>query len=180
MERPCDFYIDEQPIWVLTYTEKRREALQIVQDKIKEYIEKCPDMPFDDMPIADKAMFWKMKADILWHPVMPLSFYEDDNFEIEYLQETEQLFFKDVEKSIALAEEYYLTARNYSGNGVASLKKSIWTNKIGSSRYNSFILANFNPVEADKIMDMRADQIAQAFVSKMCFEYIDPQTQKRR
>ncbi len=180
MERPCDFYVSDKPIWVLPYTEKRREALKEVQDQIKEYIERCPDMPFDDMSIADKALFWKMKADILWHPVMPLSFYEDESFEVEYLQETEAKFYKDVEKSNELAEDYYLTARNYSGTGAPSLKKSIWTNKVGSARYNALILANFNPSEAEKIIDMRADQIAQAFVSKMCFEYIDPQTQKRK
>jgi hypothetical protein len=180
MERLPDLYIANTPLWVLPYTEKRREELQMVQQRIKEYIERCPDMPFDEMPTADKAQFYKMKADILWHPVMPLSFYESEDFELEYLQETETKFFEDVQKYNELAEEYYLTARNYSGTGAPSLKKSIWTNKIGNSRYNALILANFNPAQADKIMDMRADQIAQAFVSKMCYEYIDPQTQKRR
>jgi hypothetical protein len=180
MERQADIFVAKTPIWVLPYTEKRKEELESVQTKIKEYIDKCPNMLFDDMPIRDKAQFWKMKADILWHPVMPLSFYESDDFEIDYLKDTEDNFFEQVRISNEKAEEYYLTARNYSGNGASSLKKSIWTNKIGNSRYNSFILANFNPVEAENIMDMRADQIAQAFVSKMCYEYTEPQTHKKR
>lgn len=180
MERQADIFVANTPIWILPYTEKRKEELESVQTKIKEYIDKCPNMLFDDMPIGEKAQFWKMKADILWHPVMPLSFYEADDFELEYLKETEELFFEQVRVSNEKAEEYYLTARNYSGTGAPNLKKSIWTNKIGNSRYNAYILAGFNPAEAEKIMDMRADQIAQAFVSKMCYEYVDPQSLKKR
>lgn len=180
METPADLFVANQPFWVLPYNENRKELLLSVQDSIKAYVEKDPSMLFDQMPIIDKAQFYKKKADILWHPVMPLSFYACDEFEAEYLQDTERYFWDQVKTYSEIAEEYFLTARNYMSNGPSSLKKSIWTNKIGNSRYNALILAGFDPVKANSIMDMRIDQIAQAFVSKMCYEYSDPQTQKKR
>lgn len=180
MHTRADIYVSGQAIWVQPYNEHLKEQLISVQNEIKSYTDQHPSMLFDDMPISDKARFWKMKGDILWHPLMPISFYESDEFELEYLQETENIFWADVAKYSEIAENYYLTARNYMGSGPTSLKKSIWTNKIGNSRYNALILANFDPVRANAIMELRIDQIAQAYVSKMCYEYIDPQTQKKR
>jgi hypothetical protein len=44
---------------------------------------------------------------------------------------------------------------------------------VGAYYYYSLILADFNPVTADKIFDNPAHVIAEAFVSKMVYEYIE-------
>jgi len=69
----------------------------------------------------------------------------------------------------------FATSYNYStGGGMGSAKKSIWVNRIGTYRYYAQILADFDPIRADQIFDTRADQIAESFVSKMCYDYVEP------
>jgi hypothetical protein len=69
----------------------------------------------------------------------------------------------------------FATSYNYtSGSGGGSAKKSIWVNRIGTYRYYAQILAGFDPIRADLIFDSRADQIAESFVSKMCYDYVEP------
>jgi hypothetical protein len=68
----------------------------------------------------------------------------------------------------------FMTAHNYSGSGIGSAKKSIWINRVGTYKYYAYILSGFDPVKAEKIYDSRADQIAEAFVSKMCYDYVEP------
>jgi hypothetical protein len=67
-----------------------------------------------------------------------------------------------------------MTAYNYSSGGVSSAKKNIWVNRIGVYKYYAYILADFDPKRADEIYDSRADQIAESFVSKMCYDYVEP------
>jgi len=38
--------------------------------------------------------------------------------------------------------------------------------------YYSLILAGFNPKEADRIFDSRADEIATAYVSRMAYQFV--------
>jgi hypothetical protein len=66
-------------------------------------------------------------------------------------------------------------AQNFSSQqaGVQNGFKIIWSNKVGSFKYFSYILAGFDPIRAEQIWDTRADQIAQAYVSKVCYEFVD-------
>ena len=59
----------------------------------------------------------------------------------------------------------------------AAPEKQKWIERIGSYRYYALMLANFNPVEADRIWDTDAVTIAEAFVSKLCHEY-RPETKR--
>jgi hypothetical protein len=69
----------------------------------------------------------------------------------------------------------FATSYNYtSGGGGGSAKKSIWVNRIGAYKYYSQILAGFDPLRADEIWNSRADQIAESFVSKLCYDYVEP------
>jgi hypothetical protein len=68
----------------------------------------------------------------------------------------------------------FMTAHNYSSGGGGSAKKNIWVNRIGTYKYYAYILAGFDPKRADDIFDSCADQIAEAFVSKMCYDYVEP------
>jgi len=49
--------------------------------------------------------------------------------------------------------------------------KQQWIEDVGTYWYYSLILGNFNPREAQKIMDNPADVIAEAFVSMKCYEW---------
>jgi hypothetical protein len=51
--------------------------------------------------------------------------------------------------------------------------KKRWVKHVGAYRYYSLILGNFNPVTADVIFDNPAHVIAEAFVSKMTYEYVE-------
>jgi hypothetical protein len=66
-------------------------------------------------------------------------------------------------------------AQNFSNPnaGLQNGFKTIWANKVGSFKYLSLILANFDPYKAEMIWDQRADNIALAYVSKVCYEFID-------
>jgi hypothetical protein len=57
--------------------------------------------------------------------------------------------------------------------GKQNVYKKRWVKHIGAYYYYSLILANFNPVIADTIFDNPADVIAEAFVSKMTYEYVE-------
>lgn len=59
-------------------------------------------------------------------------------------------------------------------SGKQSVYKKRWVKHVGAYRYYSLILGNFNPVTADVIFDNPAHVIAEAFVSKMTYEYVEP------
>ena len=182
MNQPTRLIVSSHTVKIIPYTEKRREALVKVNEKIQAWTMANEDMVFDAMPIDTKARFWKAKADILWDHDLDMAFFESDDFEVELLADTENAFYEQASESLALAEEYFGTAQNFQGTGFASGmgKKMIWTNKMGSYRYKSFILAGFDPSRADAIFDMRADEIAAAYVSKMCYEYTEPKNRPTR
>jgi hypothetical protein len=182
MNQPTRLLVSGQSVTVLPYTEKRREALAKVHRKIEAYTVANEDMVFDAMPTDVKAGFWKAKADVLWNHDFEATFFESDDFEVELLADTEASFHEQANESLELAEEYFGTARNFQGTGLASGmgKKMIWTNQMGSYRYKAFILAGFDPSRADTIFDMRADEIAAAYVSKMCYEYTEPKNKPTR
>lgn len=182
MNQPTRLLVSGRFVTVLPYTEKRREALQRVHERIEAWTVANEDMVFDAMPTDVKAGFWKAKADVLWNHDFDAAFFESDDFEVELLADTEASFHEQARQSLELAEEYFGTARNFQGTGFASGmgKKMIWTNRMGSYRYKSFILAGFDPSRADAIFDMRADEIAAAYVSKMCYEYTEPKNKPTR
>lgn len=165
--------VSNRYVTIRSYTEKRRAELEKVYDRIKAYTEENKYMRFDNIPHGVKVGFWKSKADILWDHDLDITFFESPDFELELLIETELLFCEQANESLQLADEYFSTSRNFQATGfVGGIgKKMIWTNQMGSYRYKSFILAGFDPCKADSIFDMRADEIAAAFVSKMCYEY---------
>jgi len=45
---------------------------------------------------------------------------------------------------------------------------------VGAYYYYSLVLACFDPVKAKAIFDQEAHEIAEAFVSKMAYEYVEP------
>jgi hypothetical protein len=182
MNQPIKLIVSSHLVKVLAYTEKRREALVKVNERIEAYTVANEDMIFDIMPIEVKAGFWKAKADVLWDHELDVTFFESEDFELELLAETEKLFYKQASQSLDLAEEYFGTSQNFQGTGIASGmgKKMIWTNKMGSYRYKAYILSGFDPCKADAIFDMRADEIAAAYVSKMCYEYTEPKNKSTR
>jgi hypothetical protein len=93
------------------YTEKRRKALDKVTAEVNEFVAKDPTRSWDDFPVAEKAKFWKRKAEILWEPVVSESqkkeleelwchksnflsdlFFQSDEFEYTMIQKTEFFF----------------------------------------------------------------------------------------
>lgn len=56
--------------------------------------------------------------------------------------------------------------------------KQKWIETIGAYMYYSLILAAFDPVQARQIHDSPAHHIAQAYVTKMAYEYVEPQKNK--
>jgi hypothetical protein len=50
-----------------------------------------------------------------------------------------------------------------------------WADDIGEFWYLSLVLSDFNPTEALRVYDNPAHIIAQAWVSKQAFNYIEPQ-----
>jgi hypothetical protein len=54
------------------------------------------------------------------------------------------------------------------------LLKTVWINRVGAFQYYAHVLAGFDAVRADAIFDLPADEIASAFVSKICYEYVEP------
>lgn len=182
MNQPIKLIVSNHAVKVLPYTEKRRDLLAKVHDKIEAYTVTNEDMVFDAMPQHVKVGFWKAKADVLWDHDFDIAFFESDDFEVELLADTEKLFYEQANQSLELAEEYYGTSRNFQGTGFGGGmgKKMIWTNQMGSYRYKAFILSGFDPCKADAIFDMRADEIAAAYVSKMCYEYTEPKNKSTR
>lgn len=52
--------------------------------------------------------------------------------------------------------------------------KQSWITYVGTYYYYALALSNFNPVEAERIFDNPAHVIAEAWVSKMAFDYFEP------
>lgn len=49
--------------------------------------------------------------------------------------------------------------------------KKKWIESVGTYRYYALILANFDPARADVIFDNPAHEIAEAFVSMLCYNH---------
>lgn len=49
--------------------------------------------------------------------------------------------------------------------------KQKWIESVGLWKYYSLILAGFNPVRSEGIFDNPAHEIAQAYVSLMCYNH---------
>jgi len=62
-----------------------------------------------------------------------------------------------------------------SNSAQADGNKQRWIEQIGVYYYYSLILSAFDPVRADAIFDLPAHRIAEAYVSKMAYEFIKPQ-----
>lgn len=50
--------------------------------------------------------------------------------------------------------------------------KKEWIEEIGAFQYYAHVIADFDPVRADKAYDLPADRIALALVSKRFYEHI--------
>jgi hypothetical protein len=76
------------------YTEKRLKELLEIQAKIDDFIDKNPDLTFDELDRDIVAGWWKEKADILWESTTNLSkdFFASEDFESSVLRDTETLF----------------------------------------------------------------------------------------
>lgn len=58
-------------------------------------------------------------------------------------------------------------------------EKQKWIEKTGAYMYYSLVLADFDPKRARVIYDSPAHHIAQAYVSKMAYEHIEPSKGKK-
>jgi hypothetical protein len=85
-------------------------------------------------------------------------------------------FFYDLARSsLERADEFFGTAQNFTaGGGGGNLRKRIWLARVGDFKYHAYVLGGFDPIRADAIFDQPADVIAEAAVSKMCYEYVEP------
>lgn len=75
------------------YSAARREALEKVYEEQKKWISKKPEgTTVDDLPIKEKAKFWKAKADVLWKENLGIEFFEAKEFEVSLLEDSETFF----------------------------------------------------------------------------------------
>jgi hypothetical protein len=68
---------------------------------------------------------------------------------------------------------HFKTAENFTSDSRPVLLKTVWINRVGAFQYYAHVLAGFDAVRADAIFDLPADDIASAFVSKICYEYVE-------
>ena len=71
------------------YTVKRQEELDKVRATIQEYLDANPSLKWEEIPIATRAKFWRMKAEVLWKGDYPKGFFESTDFEYSLLKDTE-------------------------------------------------------------------------------------------
>jgi hypothetical protein len=76
------------------YTERRLKQLLEVQAKIDSFIDKNPELTFDELDRDIVAGWWKEKADVLWESTTPLDkkFFASEDFESSVLRDSETLF----------------------------------------------------------------------------------------
>lgn len=76
------------------YSEKRLKLLNAVNKEIQDFIDENPTMTINEVPLKQKATWWKNKASILWEPILPFDedFFESDDFESGLLKDTEDFF----------------------------------------------------------------------------------------
>jgi hypothetical protein len=73
------------------------------------------------------------------------------------------------------ADEIMMFAQNFNAKqGIVNGFRIIWSNRVGSYKYFAYILAGFDPLKAKEIWDFPAHEIAEAYVSKVCYEYVEP------
>lgn len=58
--------------------------------------------------------------------------------------------------------------------GKSNVHKKRWAKKVGSYKHFSLILAGFDPCKAALVFDSPAHIIAEAYVSKVAYEYQEP------
>lgn len=84
-------------------------------------------------------------------------------------------FFEQQDISIKKAEHAFKKSVAFIAPGSKKYpNKDSWIKHVGVYYYYALALANFNPVEADRIFDNPAHVIAEAWVSKMAFDYFEP------
>ena len=82
---------------LVPYTERRLKALLDVQAEIDAFIEKHPEMTFDEIDRGLIATWWKRKADILWQADKELDekFFQSEDFESSLLRDSENFFLNN-------------------------------------------------------------------------------------
>lgn len=96
MLSPQRLYVNGTEVKIKAYSEARAEEIIKIQTDINKYIDEHPDATFGDDAVRKlRAKWWKRKADVLWDAgkELPLSFFEDKEFESQKLKETEDFFF---------------------------------------------------------------------------------------
>jgi hypothetical protein len=61
----------------------------------------------------------------------------------------------------------------FVSGGKSDPNRQSWVARVGTYWYYSLILANYNPVTAEQIFDNPADTIAESWVTKMAYEYVE-------
>lgn len=81
-------------VTLLPYSEHRHKMLLQVLAEIDEYIEKNPDVKFNEVDRDLRAKWWKRKGDILWECDEPLdiAFYKSEHFESSQLKKAQDFF----------------------------------------------------------------------------------------
>jgi len=83
---------------IMPYTEKRRAALDAVNNEIAAYIAEDPTRSWDDVPRKTKAGWWQRKAAILLDPIGDAyggdeaKWFASDDFEHTILGKVEDFF----------------------------------------------------------------------------------------
>jgi hypothetical protein len=58
--------------------------------------------------------------------------------------------------------------------------RQAWVEQVGTYYYYALILGEFDPIRADRIFDQPAHVIAEAYVSKMAYQYVKPKPRDGR
>lgn len=86
--------VSGKTVRIRAYTERRLSQLLEVQKDIQQFIDKNPDLIFDELDRKKVANWWKRKADILWEcdEELGLDFFESPDFEVTWLKKSEDFF----------------------------------------------------------------------------------------
>lgn len=69
----------------------------------------------------------------------------------------------------------FAQSRKFTGKSAKrNIEKERFITEVGTFWYYSLILSGFDPVRAETIFDNPADVIAEAYVSMMAFNHVDP------
>jgi hypothetical protein len=74
------------------------------------------------------------------------------------------------------AGEMFARSRRFLGKSAKrNLEKEKWIEGVGVWWYYSLVLAQFDPIRASVIFDNPAHVIAEAFVSMMAYNHVEPE-----